>query len=132
MTGATLKLGRTLVVEDIESSDYVSAAVAERFFARSGIALPLMAGTEPLGAFFMTFRKPHRFSPEEIARCEQATQQVALAVAKAKLLDSEQAARRRAETLQRITEALSSSIHLHDVLDTMMTELQRVLPYNSA
>ncbi len=132
VTGATLKLGRTLVVEDIGSSNYVSAAVAEQFSARSGIALPLMAGTEPLGAFFLTFRSPHRFSPEEIARCEQATQQVALAIAKARLLHSEQAARRRAETLQRITEALSSSIHLHDVLDTMMTELQRVLPYDSA
>ncbi len=132
VTGVTLKFGRTLVVEDIKSSDYVSAAVAEQFSARSGIALPLMAGTEPLGAFFLTFRSPHHFSPEEIARCEQATQQVALAIAKARLLDSEQTARRRAETLQRITEALSSSIHLHDVLDTMMTELQRVLPYDSA
>ena len=91
-----------------------------------------MAGTEPLGVFFLTFRKPHRFSPEEIARCEQATQQVALAIAKARLLELRAAARRRAETLQRITEALSSSIHLNDVLDTMMTELQRVLPYDSA
>ena len=86
VTGATLKLRRTLVVEDIESSGYVSAAVAEQFSARSGIAVPLMAGTEPLGAFFLTFRKPHRFSPEEITRCEQATQQVALAIAKARLL----------------------------------------------
>lgn len=132
VTGATLRLGQTLVVEDIMSSNYVSVAVAEQFSARSGIALPLMAGAEPLGAIFLTFRKPHRFSPEEIARCEQATQQVALAIAKARLLHSEQAARKRAEILQRITEALSSSIHLRDVLDTMMTELQRVLPYDSA
>ncbi len=132
VTAATLKHGGTLLVEDIPTSGHVSAELAARFGARSGIALPLMAGTQPLGVFFLTFRHPHRFTEEEVTRCEQATQQVALVIAKARLLDSEQAARKRAETLQRITEALSSSIRLDDVLDTIMSELQRVLPYDSA
>ncbi len=80
-----LEAGRALVVEDALHSPLVSASLAERFNTRSVLGLPLIARGQRLGVVFIAFREAHHFSASDIARGEQATQQVALAVAQARL-----------------------------------------------
>jgi diguanylate cyclase (GGDEF)-like protein len=57
---------------------------------RSTLLLPLTADGKKLGAVTFAFEQPHHFSPDEIALCEQAAGQVALAIAKAKLYEETQ------------------------------------------
>lgn len=59
-------------------------------------------------------------------------QQSALALQNAYLFKEEQTAREHAERLQAATLALSSSLILQDVLDNILEELQKVVPYDSA
>jgi PAS domain S-box-containing protein len=85
LSGSVLRAERALVVDDAYHSSFISPAIAERFDTRSALGLPLIAQGQKLGVVFIAFRQPHVFSPNDVTRGEQATQQVALAVAQARL-----------------------------------------------
>jgi signal transduction histidine kinase len=52
------------------------------------LGLPLIARGQWLGVVFIAFIEAHTFSPNDVVRGEQATQQVALAVAQARLFNA--------------------------------------------
>jgi signal transduction histidine kinase len=85
MTAAVLEAGRALIAEDVLDTPYLSRRLAEQLPARSLMGLPLIARDQKLGAVLLTFNEPHRFTPEEVAFCEQAVAQMALALANAML-----------------------------------------------
>ncbi|MDQ7840924.1 MAG: PAS domain S-box protein [bacterium] len=96
MTGSSLALGRTLAVEDVLDTPHISHRIATKMPYSSALGVPLIAGEEKIGAAIMYFIEPRRFSPDEIARAEQAVNLLSLAVARARLLDLTQ---RHAEEL---------------------------------
>jgi len=51
------------------------------------MGLPLITGSQKLGAAILSFPQPHHFTPSEITLGIQATGQLALAIAKAELLE---------------------------------------------
>lgn len=85
LSQSVLTAEQALVVEDARHSPFISASIAERLNTRSVLGLPLVARGQRLGVVFIAFIQAHTFSPTDIARGEQATQQVALAVAQARL-----------------------------------------------
>lgn len=85
LTASVLRLGQALAVEDVLSSPYIDHRVAETFPLQSLMGLPLIADGVRLGAVIIGFKERHCFTGEEIAQGEQASSQVALALAKAKL-----------------------------------------------
>ncbi|MEK7785025.1 MAG: HD domain-containing phosphohydrolase, partial [Chloroflexota bacterium] len=87
MTESVLCAGRTLVAEDVFNTPHISPVLAARFPTRSMLGLPLLADDQKLGAVLIAFNKPHRFTPDEIARAERASGPIALIVTKAKLFD---------------------------------------------
>jgi diguanylate cyclase (GGDEF)-like protein len=90
MTESVLRAGRALVAEDALNSPYVSPRIAAQFPARSVLGLPLIANGQKLGAAIIGFNQQHHFTPDEIARGEQAAAQISLAVAKARALEMAQ------------------------------------------
>ncbi|MDW8328172.1 MAG: diguanylate cyclase, partial [Anaerolineales bacterium] len=72
------------------------------------------------------------FTPEEIALGEQAAGQIALAVAKARALETEREQRQLAEALRQVGLALSESLDIEMVLDRLLDEIGRVVPYDAA
>ena len=86
VTASVLRAGAPIAIEDVSDTPHLSPRMAERLPDRSLLGLPLIAGDEKLGAALISYHEPHRFTPEEIARGEQAAGQVALAVAKARLV----------------------------------------------
>jgi len=132
LTEAVLQTGRVLAIEDVFNTPYLSLRLAALLPTRSMLALPLIVEQQKLGAALIGFNQPHRFTAEEISLGEQAAAQIALAIVKTRLLVAEREQRQLAEALRQAGLALSESLDLDTVLDRLLDELQRVIPYDSA
>lgn len=86
LTNTVLQAGRVIALEDaLNTPEHISRSIPARFDSRGVLGLPLIAGQEKLGAVFITYRRPHAFSAQEIEWGEQVAQQVALAIGQAQL-----------------------------------------------
>lgn len=132
MTAAVLEAGRPLVTHDVSDTSYVSPRIAEEFPVRAALGLPLIAAGEKLGAAFILFARPHRFTADEIAWGEQAAGQIALAVAKARLLEAEQQRRQEADALRQACLVLGSSLDPDTVLGQLLDQIAHVINYDGA
>ncbi|HBY92358.1 MAG TPA: hypothetical protein DEP84_00100, partial [Chloroflexi bacterium] len=132
MTESVLQAGHVLVAEDVFNSPHLSPEIAAQFPARSLIGLPLISVHHKLGAALIAFNERHSFTPDELARCERAAGQVALAVAQAHLLEAEQRQRRLAETLRDIAITLNSTLDLAEILERLLEGLGQVIPFDSS
>jgi len=131
-TASVLAAGRPLVIEDVFDSPYLSRRIAETFPDRSLLALPLIAGEEKLGAALIAFNQVHHFTPEEVRRGEQVARQIALAIAKGRLLEVERQQRELAEALREVGLALSATLDFDTILDRLLEQIDRVVPYDAA
>ena len=131
-TAHVLQTGRVLAVPDTEATPHLSPRLVAMFPSRAVLALPLIVADQKLGAALISFNEPHVFSQGEITKGKQAAGQIALAVAKAHLLDAERKQRALAETLREITHVLTSSLEPAEVLELILDQLARVLTFDSA
>lgn len=133
ITVSALHAKQPVVVEETRHSPYLIPTPEDRFSARSMMGLPLIAGThQKLGAALITFNQPHHFTEQEILWGEQTGSQIALAVAKAQALKKEQEQHLLAETLREVTLALTSQNSHQAVLDEILHQAQRLVPYKAA
>ncbi|MGQ9714500.1 MAG: PAS domain S-box protein [Anaerolineae bacterium] len=108
-----------------------------RAFARAGVVrsddravfAPLHLGEEPTGLLVALFPS---LTEEDAPPLGIFALQVAAALENARLLQQERERRRHAETLQRITAALASTLDLEQVLGLILEQVREVLPYDSA
>jgi PAS domain S-box-containing protein len=129
---SVMRAGRPLVVEDVSNAPYMGQRVPTSFPYRSLLGLPLTAGDQKLGAALIAFKARHSFAPDQVARGEQAASQIALAVAKTRLLEQ---VRRQVEeliSLNRVGRAVTSSLDLNQVLTTVMQEARELLQAEAA
>ncbi|MCC7359230.1 MAG: GAF domain-containing protein [Anaerolineales bacterium] len=112
LTELVLRTGEPQVIEDVPGSTLVSASIKQLSWMKSMLVLPMIAGDRKLGAVLVGFVQSHTFTPHEIARAEQATRQIALAIAKAQLFDE---TRRHADEVMAASEALRALNALPDV-----------------
>ncbi|MBM4422690.1 MAG: GAF domain-containing protein [Chloroflexi bacterium] len=101
-----LRLGNAIAIDSIFDTPLITPRLAASIPARSLLIVPLIAGKLQLGAAFIAFHTHHRFSAQEIARAEQAAAHIALAMAKACLLDETQQRTRELEALSCVSLAL--------------------------
>src|SRR5712692_10625317 len=81
-----LDSGEPVVIDDTASSSQVDPAYARAFGVRSLMALPLVAGGQPIGAAILAERERHRtFTPEEVQRAQSLALQAAVAIKNARL-----------------------------------------------
>jgi PAS domain S-box-containing protein len=117
LTQSVLEAGHALVAEDVFNTPYLSPRIAARFSTRSILALPLIGHNQRLGAALIGFDTLHHFTPAEIAYCEQAAQQVALAVAKARLFEAlKESEKRYYDLFQYATDAIFIETLAGDIL----------------
>ncbi len=109
MTGRILSTERVYIAEGGPEPELVVPPMAEAFREHAVIGLPLIAGSQKLGAAIITFPAPHHFSGKEISLAIQSTGQLALAIAKASLLET---GRERISQLTRINSLISALGHV--------------------
>jgi GAF domain-containing protein len=103
---------------------------------RPELALPLISRGQVLGAMTVQSNEAAAFGEQDIAILQTMSDQVATAIANAQLFEQAALARRQSEArlretqfLQRVGQAVSSSLDLSSVLDVVMDTLQRELGF---
>jgi len=99
---------------------------------RSEMGVPLRLGKRIIGALGVQSARRNAFSNDDVAILQILADQVAVAIQNTRLFANEQAARRQAERLQAATQALSATLDSEKVLEIILSELQRAVPYDSA
>jgi|GEM_PF-751950 len=107
---AILEEGRVLAVPDASNSPYFGANLAALFNARSALGLPLIADNRRLGVLIFGYFNSHTFTAEELELANQASQQFALALLKAKLDDETRAKAAELEILYSAAQDMASSL----------------------
>ena len=133
MAGQVLATGQPKIVSAYNQWPERSANIPVNLLG-SVIQVPMLASGRVIGVLGCqeVAGVVHNFTDEDIRLLDRLAQQSAIALQNAYLLKEAQTARDRAERLQSAIQALSSSLVLQEVLENILTELQRVVPYDSA
>lgn len=126
-----------LVVEDVSAAPWIAdpdGFIADSFVKaeriRSYLGLVLRVKDAPVGVLYFDYREPRSFSEEEIRLARMFGNQAAVAIDNARLFDRLGRTVRDREAVQQLTaEALRHS-DLHNILDTIVETLHRVLHFD--
>ncbi len=132
VTRAVLEQERPIVIEDVFDTPHIHPKHAALFPTKSILGLPLIANDQKLGAALIAFSEHHSFTQEEVSLGEQASQQVSLAVLKARLLETARQRATEAETLRQAGTAVAATLKLDEAIDVILEQLHKVVPYDSA
>ena len=98
---------------------------------RGWICVPLIFADRIIGVITLDKFEPD-FYNEELAELAMAfAAQAATAIENARLFETERSAREQAETLRTAAQSLGSTLSLRQVFDLILTELRKVVPYDS-
>src|SRR5436190_9956973 len=123
---------RTQVFADVSDNPHFASDFGGAARIRGWICAPMIVGDRVVGVISVDKHEPDFYNDElgELATAFAA--QAALAIENARLLDTERAAREEAETLRTAAHSLGSTLGRAQVFDLILTELRKVVPYESA
>jgi diguanylate cyclase (GGDEF)-like protein/PAS domain S-box-containing protein len=114
-------------------ADLAVAALLQKDRSASLLMLPLVVGEQVIGLVELDESEREReFTAAEIRLCQALADQVAMAIQNARLYEAEQRRRRDAEALRETALALTSALDRNRVVERILTQLQEVVPYDSA
>jgi len=130
--GMVAQTCKPLIISDYavwenRSSQYKNAGV------HACLVAPLMIGQELLGVVLVGASNPeHQFTQEDASLLALFAQQGAVALHNARLFQAAEQRAREAETLRRAAAAITSTLDEDEVLNLILEQLERVVPYDSA
>ena len=126
-----LRSKRQHVFGDVSHHPHFASQVHGGGRIRGWICAPLIYGDRIIGVITLDKYEPD-FYNEELAELVTAfAAQAATAIENARLLETERAAREQAETLRAAAQSLGSTLSLPEVFDLILSELRKVVPYDS-
>ncbi len=130
----TLERHEPFLIEDLTTiaEPTPGTELAIKYGKRSLLSIPLLARGELVGTMTLTSDQAGAFSAQDVETAQHIGDSVAVAMHNAQLLETEQIARREAETLREIAANINTSLNRGKLLDLILTQLERVLPYDSA
>jgi diguanylate cyclase (GGDEF)-like protein/PAS domain S-box-containing protein len=127
MIETVIRSGKILILPDDLNTQDISPLAAEKNPLCSLLALPLITGEQKIGAAVVVFDQAYDIAPDDIAFGELAASQIALIVAKTKLIESEL---RRVDELDALRATLfdiSSQLELSKLLRTILERATSLL-----
>jgi GAF domain-containing protein/CheY-like chemotaxis protein len=120
-------------IYDIEADPgYATPQLADMEKIHSILALPLLRGEEVLGGIVIWDHRPRRFTPAEEVFLQALANQSINAVQNARLFEMEREQRKMAEVLRETGSALSATLDFNQVLERLLDQLARLVPYDAA
>ncbi len=96
------------------------------------LAAPLLRGKQALGGIVIWHRHPYRFSLEEETFMQALANQCINAIENARLYEAEREQRQLAEVLRDTGSVLSANLDRDSLLDAMLVQVERLIPYDAA
>ncbi|MBI5034039.1 MAG: PAS domain S-box protein [Chloroflexi bacterium] len=123
-----------VAVPDMQTAaDPLDAELYAKFGIRTGMSAQLTYESKPIGILKVFITNANQDFPEnELALVRGIMRQAAQAITNARLYEAEASARRVAETLTIANLALTQSLNLDIVLETLLDSIVRLIPYDSA
>lgn len=101
-------------------------------YIKSWIGAPLIVRGKMIGVLNLDSRQPNRYRERTGEMVMAFANQAAIAIENARLFDAERLARERAEALSEAARILGSTLALEQIIDVVLIQLERVLPYDTA
>lgn len=98
---------------------------------RSALLVPIVVKGAPVGVTILGANAARTWTEREQSLVTILAGQAASTIENARLFQSEQEKRRLADTLREVALALTSTLDLREVLEIILSQLQRVVPYDS-
>ncbi len=99
---------------------------------QSELCVPIKVGEKILGVINTESSLENHFTENDERLLTTIAGQTGIAIERIRLFESERKRRQEAETLRQATAALSTSLDLDQVLESMLKSLKQVVPYDSA
>lgn len=128
LVASVLNSARTLEVSNTSNSPYISQRLSTQLQIKSLLAIPLVADNQKTGVVLLSNKTEHSFSEREINLAEQATGQLALAIAKYRALDALQHRTQELSALQKATVALLTTLDLEVLLGQILDAAISAIP----
>ena len=133
VAGTVWQTGQPVVVNDYDAWPQRIPGYSYNTI-RAVVGVPLKSGVQVAGVLGLAYDHATRrvFGPEAVELLSQFAQLAAIALDNARLFETERAARQQAETLRAAAQVLNATLDLPQVLEALLSELQKVVPYDSA
>ncbi len=120
-----------VIIPDVTRHKRAKAFLLE-MGVRSMAGIPIQHSGKAIGVLFVHSTVPHRFGEHEVDLLSFLANQAALAIKNARLFEAESRRRREAETLRETALALTTTLDQQEIFERILSELQKVVPYDSA
>lgn len=130
-----IKTHQYLRIDDIGTAESLGVVrdIMIGFKIQSILIMPVIGKTGLLGSFSLeSIQQQRHFSEEEVNLCKTFADQVAVAIENARNFESETRHRQEAETLREAALALSTTLNQEEIFERILSELEKVVPYDSA
>ena len=124
--------GETVLVNDLNRESRYRPAEFSETSVRSELAVPLIFGDQVLGVLDVQSDRPDAFCEDDRFLLETLADSVAIAIRNANLYCSERWRHRVAASMREVAGLLSADVALDQVLEAILTELERTLPCDAA
>ncbi|MBN1180633.1 MAG: GAF domain-containing protein [Anaerolineae bacterium] len=128
-----LLAGRPHWTDDLETErDFLAERLLLEAGFRSRVNLPLILGGEGIGALNLASVHPHHFRRDQLPVFEQIADLLTSAIENSRLFEEEHRRRREADTLRETALVLTTALDEREVVARILTQLQKVVPYDSS
>ncbi len=131
--GWVAEMGEPLIIDDYRQWPNPSRVYAREQVLTGVLTAPIKWQGRVIGIISIVCEgEKRRFTEADMKLLEMFANHAAIAIEKARLIEREQQARRVAEVMRLASEALTRSLDLDTVLETLVDYLKQLVPYDSA
>jgi len=123
--------GEAALVPDVEKDPRFNVQIPE-MRVRSELSVPIVFKNFTIGVLDAQSTELNFFTTSDQQTIQTIADQLAVSIENARLFDAEHAAREQAEALREAAQVIGSTLSLDEVIDAVLEQLARVLPYDSA
>jgi signal transduction histidine kinase len=131
---AVMNRGNIYVFDDVQALAADSPALRQLagMGGRSVLCVPVRAGETLLGGLWIAAAEVRPFTTEEVTIAREVCDLVAVAIHNRRLLEAEQKVRDRERSLREVGASLTLGLDLDEVLQRILAQLERLIPFSSA
>lgn len=119
----------TVLANDVHSDPRFDPSEGVKFGeTRAELVIPLTFGQAVLGVLDIRSDRTGAFTEDDRALCETLARSIAVAVRNATLYHTERWRRQVTDSLREVVGLLSANLSLDEVLDAVLTQIERILP----